>query len=696
MGTSAFDKIWDTAPAPQKKPSAFDAAWDAPVPTGHDYHAEYRSGMLQKRMDAANARDAASANDPDAEPVSLPKALLNSSLATAANLSQAIPGAEAAQAGIRSVVRQQPYADALNDIRGQTSKITGPLGTVEHGIGLTAALPLVSGMGVVGGGAAIGGASQALSADPGSLKMRALKTAGGAALGAATGGLLKGAGNVMQRTGVTDVIGAGLRRAPDALSSIADAVGPTVGNAVRSTGDALGSLGESIGTRGAANRLLAGRQDILDQLGGSEQSAAQSVIDHAQSYRSQASKLYDVARADKSVINHPKVQRALDDPGVQQMLQVARDRLGTGPNETVVQAGESAVPRLVAGGPAPVAPPVASDAPASTEEAIAAFNQRAQEAAARREGTPLQQKAREVLSRSAAESQLPPAAPSITGATLADAKPAVPEITRDLPSPEELALTKRLLGQVVQQKFNAPQGLNATEAARLQPLLDDLRSGLHEASPAWKDADAFYSNAKNYERTYKSAYGAAQTPSSGSLDPSKLKTQDAISASVDNASSPSIAMARASGQQAGTAARLAESIKNAPIKPTLGETLDGAGKVLDDSQNSIAGRRPAFGSTDAADAFTAKIALARSIAAREAGGHQSVSLLKPWQAMSSSNPLATEAGALERSRIASLMADPTRQDLIRQRIRNSTSGNTAVNGLVRSLLLPTNTKTSAP
>lgn len=153
----------------------------------HDYHAEYASGALQKRMQGANARDAANAADPDATSVGGPAAFGHSLAATGANVAQGIPGMEAVQAGARSLVRRQPYREALGDIRGQTEKIPGALRVGER---IAGSLPL---LGVLPGsaaasGALIGGAEQALSADPDrGLVNRAvtgtLGAAGGAALG---------------------------------------------------------------------------------------------------------------------------------------------------------------------------------------------------------------------------------------------------------------------------------------------------------------------------------------------------------------------------------------------------------------------------------------------------------------------------------------------------------------------------------
>lgn len=103
------------------------------------------------------------------------------------NAAQGIPGVRALEAGARSVVRGQPYEQALGDI----DQVTGSLPASDQRYGkLLGAAPLAAIPGspaVVGG--IIGGADQLLSADPQSMGSRLGKTAVGAAGGAAIGRL---------------------------------------------------------------------------------------------------------------------------------------------------------------------------------------------------------------------------------------------------------------------------------------------------------------------------------------------------------------------------------------------------------------------------------------------------------------------------------------------------------------------------
>ena len=103
-----------------------------------------------------------------------------------ANAAQGIPGVRALEAGARSVVRRQPYREALSDI----DAATGALPTSDRVIGqMIGAAPLA----MMGGspaitGALIGGADQALDANPDESPLkRGAKTVAGAVGGAVLG-----------------------------------------------------------------------------------------------------------------------------------------------------------------------------------------------------------------------------------------------------------------------------------------------------------------------------------------------------------------------------------------------------------------------------------------------------------------------------------------------------------------------------
>lgn len=103
---------------------------------------------------------------------------------TAAAPMQVIPGAEAVQAGVRSVVRRQPYREARADI--EAAKLPAAMA-----LPLQAPVALATGripLSPAKAGALFGGASQALDADPDiSAGDRGMNTALGAAGGAIVG-----------------------------------------------------------------------------------------------------------------------------------------------------------------------------------------------------------------------------------------------------------------------------------------------------------------------------------------------------------------------------------------------------------------------------------------------------------------------------------------------------------------------------
>lgn len=655
MGTSLFERYQ----AETKQPSLY---------------AQYQASQKKKAspLDANNQAtpdELAAAGGDDEQP---------GILGSIADATQGIPGVAALQAGARSVARGQPYRDAYSDIRRQTDKVPATAKMVGR-MATSSPLAMFLPGGVVAGGAALGAAEGALDADPNvTARGRALNAALGAGAGATVGAAIKGAGNLATRSGLTDKLGSALRTIGR------DARQTRQSPALQQAGQHVSDFGESIGTTGAANKLLTDRQTVLDQLSGSEKSAAQNMIDHIDGYKSQARDLYDTAKQDNAVVNDKRVRAVLADGRVQQMFQVARERLGLGPNETVVQPAQKEVLRLTAGAPRSPTPPVPSGAPQSTREAIRAFEARRVAALNRTEGTTAQQQARAALERREAEAALPTPPPRAREAVLSDdPRPAVDEITVDLPTPEELAMTKRLLNQVVQQKFNAPQGISSAEAAQMAPLLDDLRAALHETSPAWKEADTFYAQAKNFEDAFQRGYGAQQKPSATGINPKLMRSPEAIARWIDKGKGTPVGIARASGSQAGAAGRLGESVRNAPLGSSIGEILSSANGVFQPSASAASLRRTAFGSDGDASAFTGTLGKLL----RESGeprGPQSVPLLKPWQALRPRNELATPAGAELRMNLSGALADPSKASALREALAAAERGRSS-HDLLRKL-----------
>lgn len=188
-------------------------------PPGHDYHAEYASGALERRMAGANARDVANAAE-ETEPVGPVAAAGHALGATAANLGEGIPGFEAVQAGTRSLVRGEPYREALGDLRHETGKLPTALKTGERIVGAMPLSKFLPGS-AARGGAILGGASGALEADPDQgLLPRAIGTGAGAVGGALVGKLgelaVTGARTIAAPTAAANVLA---RKAQQALSA---------------------------------------------------------------------------------------------------------------------------------------------------------------------------------------------------------------------------------------------------------------------------------------------------------------------------------------------------------------------------------------------------------------------------------------------------------------------------------------------
>jgi hypothetical protein len=181
MGTAAFDRLWEDG-SQKKAGDALDALWDgAPK---HDFHAEFKSGKLAKRMARENA------NDADAADAATPSygAQVAGGLAS---LAKDIPGAEAVQAGARALVRGQSYRDALNDIRGAENDAPTAVRRLNRVAGATvAAAAMPSTLAPARAAAAYGAAQGALQANPNAgLKDRATDAAIGGVVGGAVGKL---------------------------------------------------------------------------------------------------------------------------------------------------------------------------------------------------------------------------------------------------------------------------------------------------------------------------------------------------------------------------------------------------------------------------------------------------------------------------------------------------------------------------
>lgn len=156
-------------------------------PAPHDIHSEYASGRLGRKLARENQNDAEMA-DAESQPTYAQKAL-----GGIASLAKDIPGAEAAQAGMRAMLRRQPYREALSDIRSAEDAAPTAVRTFNRIAGAAPAYMLVPGSNMTKG-AIIGALQGFTDADPEADRSQETITRGavGGALGLA--GDMAGAG----------------------------------------------------------------------------------------------------------------------------------------------------------------------------------------------------------------------------------------------------------------------------------------------------------------------------------------------------------------------------------------------------------------------------------------------------------------------------------------------------------------------
>lgn len=375
----------------------------AAVPGQHDYHAEYASGALAQRMEGANARDATSAAEQDAVSAGPVRAAGQALAATGANIAQGIPGMERAQAAIGTIGTGDSYSQSLGRLRETTGKIPAPLRTAERVAGSIPllAIPGARALSPVAGGAILGGADQALSADEMSGTERLERTGAGAAAGAVMPKLIGGAGRVATKIGLADAVGEGVRQiGSDARRTVSIPFLSKVGGAVE-------GVGERFGTRGVVNKEMEGVNRLVKPLGGivGERPPSAPTLLRKVGERSDAGAVNypkalgeaDAAttayRASRKGITDENVQRAADllrseaDQSTTQSAALVPNRVPT-IQEAIdnLRSAKGEVARRAQGGTAPNTNPFSSQPAAETVA---------------------QQKARETLERQSAERSLP-------------------------------------------------------------------------------------------------------------------------------------------------------------------------------------------------------------------------------------------------------------------------------------------------
>lgn len=470
--------------------------------------------------------------------------------------------AESRQAVVRAgeeYARENPKASATLAGLGGTLALGAPIAKA------TAAMPAATtALGrtaqAAATGAGVTGAYRALDVRPEEgattgerLKSRALGTAGQALLGGTigavapvaltsqsplavggrmiAGGLLGGAiapeGAVQTATGTA--IGAALAANPSAVAGMAARrAGPALERAGRTAaqlpgragrflsselgqmGQTATALGETTGARGVVNEEMQALQDVLTPLRttvGAPAPGQAAAIARANQLKSEGAALYAKARQDTKILDDPIVQQLMQDPDVAAAYNLARDiRLANGGNIPTVTELRTLL------GPQPVIRQelmgtAQSPAP-SIREALDNYRTRLGQAAVRKEGTVAQQMAREQMGRRAGEQ----AAFPITGerTRLIETAPlSQVEVTREVPDPELLHLTKRIMRDVVDRGYTRESTVPLAEALRVEPKLKQLTNTLHSRSSDWAKADRFTQEGHISDEAWQIGWGAS-------------------------------------------------------------------------------------------------------------------------------------------------------------------------------------------
>lgn len=369
-------------------------------------------------------------------------------------------------------------------------------------------------------GAKYGAISGALGSD-GGLTGRAKGAAKGAVIGAimapATEAVDRGVGNLLTRSGITDK-----------AAKVIDKVSP--------------KIAATMGTRGQVNRVFADRQDILSAIGASERSGAQQQMERMAATKAEAAKLYGAAKADKTPIDNPELNRLLEDPQVKRAYEIASQIREVSGNPLPRVSAPSEVPRALA------------NQGVSQEQ-----YQHLMELGAKRAGTSVQR----VAVNSGIE-DLPAELSGVKGGV-------------SLPDPQVLSSLKRYLQNAAEGNMKSKFPIKQEEALALIPKLNSIRDILHETSPAWKKADAAFADAKGQEEAFAAGYDAVRNASSTVARKLVSHSPEAMIESINQPRYPSEPASaiqnRANAFRAGAKAYHASQVKGATIDRGLESVL---------------------------------------------------------------------------------------------------------------------------
>lgn len=425
-----------------------------------------------------------------------------------------VPGAQRAVAGFSNLLSHAGIGndntdESLARQREKTASLSAKARIPLQIAGGAPVAALLAPYGLVGGGAAYG-AAQGADAPAESFTGRMLNTGKGAAIGAASakaGQLLgKGVANVVNRAGFTDLVAEGVNKISPKLAA-------------------------TMGTRGQVNAALEDRQDILDALGDNGTTAAASQLKRIANTKAQAKVLYGAARKDTRALSDPELQQLLADPQIQKAYQVASE---------LRSAAGNPLPQVTA----PDQVPLALQKMGVSQEQYQKLT------------TPEMMQSRRI-----GISGVEVLPPELLGEKAAGI---------DMPDPDVLAKTKRYLVDAAKGRQDSPLAMRQDEARALLPKIDAIRTKLHDLSPAWKQADAFYAGAKGEEEAFAHGFDAFRLSANPKGAQLATHSPEAMLASIEQTRYPgepaSAQAARAAAFRQGVKSAAAGQVRNAPVE----------------------------------------------------------------------------------------------------------------------------------
>ena len=336
------------------------------------------------------------------------------------------------------------------------------------------------------------------------------RTVAGGVGGGLLGANLAPEGHKLQGAGVGALTGAGLLASPSATANVGSTLANKMG--LSKASDLLAQLSQATGTRGAVNTEVEGIDRLSKPFGlmaGGPAPAAAQKSAQAAEFGARSNALYDIAKKDPTVLDNPEVMTLLKDPDVAKAFDTVQGiRKGSG------------VPL-----------------PRTTNVAGTALDQTG--------WSP------ERLARAAKIAKAEGTAAPIGGI--------------EVPDPEALHTVKRIMQDVVDRGQTKESTVSLAEALRVQPKLDQIRTLLHDLSPAYRNADHYYQLGTTGQEAFGAGFGAAE-PAMQSPSASQLGVGDVTGVRGMTRGSPDPAQAQAlqqaitEGTSAGAKGQIAQQI----------------------------------------------------------------------------------------------------------------------------------------